>query len=336
MIALCTVLCGGESCVDMADFAEEKEPFLREFLSLDNGLPSHDTFSRVFRALEPEQFRRCFQDFMGRFAETCQGVIAIDGKVLRRSFDTASAKSSLHMVSAWGCEQRLVLGQIATDAKSNEITAVPKLLEMLSLKGCIVSVDALNCQREIARQIVDQGGDYALALKGNQGTLHDDVRMFLDDPATTAITIATTVDGDHGRIETRTSTISTAVDWLQEDHRWPGLKAIGKIVRTREIGAKTTMETAYYLLSTPMTAARFGQVVRAHWAVENSLHWTLDVIMNEDQARNRLDHGPNNLAVLRHMALNILNARKSKISNRRKIKRAGWSNAFLANLLAQI
>ena len=336
MIALCTVLCGGESCVDMADFAEEKEPFLREFLSLDNGLPSHDTFSRVFRALEPEQFRRCFQDFMGRFAATCQGVIAIDGKVLRRSFDTASAKSSLHMVSAWGCEQRLVLGQIATDAKSNEITAVPKLLEMLSLKGCIVSVDALNCQREIARQIVDQGGDYALALKGNQGTLHDDVRMFLDDPATTAITTDTTVDGDHGRIETRTSTISTAVDWLQEDHRWPGLKAIGKIVRTREIGAKTTMETAYYLLSTPMTAARFGQVVRAHWAVENSLHWTLDVIMNEDQARNRLDHGPNNLAVLRHMALNILNARKSKISNRRKIKRAGWSNAFLANLLAQI
>ena len=336
MIALCTVLCGGESCVDMADFAEEKEPFLREFLSLDNGLPSHDTFSRVFRALEPEQFRRCFQDFMGRFAATCQGVIAIDGKVLRRSFDTASAKSSLHMVSAWGCEQRLVLGQIATDAKSNEITAVPKLLEMLSLKGCIVSVDALNCQREIARQIVDQGGDYALTLKGNQGTLHDDVRMFLDDPATTAITTDTTVDGDHGRIETRTSTISTAVDWLQEDHRWPGLKAIGKIVRTREIGAKTTMETAYYLLSTPMTAAHFGQVVRAHWAVENSLHWTLDVIMNEDQARNRLDHGPNNLAVLRHMALNILNARKSKISNRRKIKRAGWSNAFLANLLAQI
>jgi len=336
VIALCTVLCGGESCVDMADFAEEKEPFLREFLSLDNGLPSHDTFSRVFRALEPEQFRRCFQDFMGRFAATCQGVIAIDGKVLRRSFDTASAKSSLHMVSAWGCEQRLVLGQIATDAKSNEITAVPKLLEMLSLKGCIVSVDALNCQREIARQIVDQGGDYALALKDNQGTLHDDVRMFLDDPATTAITTDTTVDGDHGRIETRTSTISTAVDWLQEDHRWPGLKAIGKIVRTREIGAKTTMETAYYLLSTPMTAAHFGQVVRAHWAVENSLHWTLDVIMNEDQARNRLDHGPNNLAVLRHMALNILNARKSKISNRRKIKRAGWSNAFLANLLAQI
>ena len=204
VIALCAVLCGGASCVDMADFAEEKEPFLREFLSLDNGLPSHDTFSRVFRALEPEQFRRCFQDFMARFAETCQGVIAIDGKVLRRSFDAASAKSSLHMVSAWGCEQRLVLGQIATDAKSNEITAVPKLLEMLSLKGCIVTVDALNCQRGIARQIVDQGGDYALALKRNQGSLHD-------DPATKAIATDTAIDGGHGRIETRTSTVSTAL-----------------------------------------------------------------------------------------------------------------------------
>jgi predicted transposase YbfD/YdcC len=336
LIALCTVLCGGESCVDMADFAEEKETFLREFLSLENGLPSHDTFSRVFRALEPEQFRRCFQDFMGRFAETCEGIIAIDGKVLRRSFDTASAKSSLHMVSAWGCEQRLVLGQIATDLKSNEITAVPKLLEMLSLKGCIVTVDALNCQRTIARQIIDQGGDYALALKGNQSTLHDDVRMFLDDPATDAIAVKTTVDADHGRIETRTSTISTAIGWLQDNHQWPGLKAIGKIVRTRETATKTTTETAYYLLSTAMPAERFGHVVRAHWAVENRLHWTLDVVMNEDQARNRLDNGPNNLAVLRHMALNILNAKKSKISNRRKIKRAGWSNDFLANLLAQI
>ncbi len=336
LIALCTVLCGGESCVDMADFAEEKEAFLREFLILSNGLPSHDTFSRVFRALEPEQFRACFQTFMTRFSETCQGVIAIDGKVLRRSFDTARGKSALHMVSAWGCEQRLVLGQIATDAKSNEITAVPKLLEMLSLKGCVVTVDALNCQRKIARQIVDQGGDYVLALKGNQGTLHDDVRLFLDDPHSEKTTAPPAVEGDHGRIETRVATVSTAIDWLQELHQWPGLKAIGKIVRTRETGSKITTETAYYLLSTEMTAERFGDVAKAHWAVENSLHWVLDVTMNEDQTRNRLDNGPNNLAVLRHMALNILNSRKSKISTRRKIKRAGWNNAFLADLLAQI
>jgi predicted transposase YbfD/YdcC len=336
LIALCAVLCGGETCVDMADFAEEKEAFLREFLILNNGLPSHDTFSRVFRALEPEQFRACFQTFMTRFSETCQGVIAIDGKVLRRSFDTASAKSALHMVSAWGCEQRLVLGQIATDAKSNEITAVPKLLEMLSLKGCVVTADALNCQRDIARQIVDQGGDYALALKGNQGTLHDDVRLFLDDPRSEKTTAPPAVEGDHGRIETRVATVSTAIDWLQEHHQWPGLKAIGKIVRTREIGAKITTETAYYLLSAEMTAERFADVASAHWAVENSLHWVLDVTMNEDQTRNRLDNGPNNLAVLRHMAINILNSQKSKISTRRKIKRSGWNNAFLASLLAQI
>ena len=336
LIALCAVLCGGETCVDMADFAEEKEAFLREFLILNNGLPSHDTFSRVFRALEPEQFRACFQTFMTRFSETCQGVIAIDGKVLRRSFDTASAKSALHMVSAWGCEQRLVLGQIATDAKSNEITAVPKLLEMLSLKGCVVTADALNCQRDIARQIVDQGGDYALALKGNQGTLHDDVRLFLDDPRSEKTTAPPAVEGDHGRIETRVATVSTAIDWLQEHHQWPGLKAIGKIVRTREIGAKITTETAYYLLSAEMTAERFVDVASAHWAVENSLHWVLDVTMNEDQTRNRLDNGPNNLAVLRHMAINILNSQKSKISTRRKIKRSGWNNAFLASLLAQI
>ena len=194
----------------------------------------------------------------------------------------------------------------------------------------------LNCQREIARQIIDQGGDYALALKGNQGTLHDDVRLFLDDPRSEKTTASPAVEGDHGRIETRVATVSTAIDWLQEHHQWPGLKAIGKIVRTRETGSKITTETAYYLLSAEMTAERFGDVARAHWAVENSLHWVLDVTMNEDQTRNRLDNGPNNLAVLRHMALNILNSQKSKVSTRRKIKRAGWNNAFLAGLLAQI
>src|SRR3954451_22989982 len=184
MIALCTVLCGGQSAVDMAEVAEDKEAFLRGFLTLEHGPPSHDTFSRVLRLLDPDQFRACFQRFMARFAEAAQGVVAIDGKVLRRSFDAASGKSALQMVTAWGCDQRLVLAQIATDAKSNEITAVPRLLEMLSLKGTIVTVDALNCQRDIARQIVDQDGDYVLALKGNQGTLHNDVRLFLDDPET--------------------------------------------------------------------------------------------------------------------------------------------------------
>ena len=337
VIAFCTVLSGGQTAVDMQDFARAKEDFLRGFLTLKNGLPSHDTFSRLFRALDPDQFRACFQQFMGRFAQTCQGVIAIDGKVLRRSFDTASAKSALHMVSAWGCEQRLVLAQIATDAKSNEITAVPELLKMLSLKGCIVTTDALNCQRGIAQDIVDQGGDYALALKGNQGTLHADVSLFLDDPelaAAPTTTTHTTVDGDHGRIETRTATVSTDIAWLQADHQWPGLAAIGKIVRTREFKTKTTTETAYYLLSTTLSAERFGEVVRSHWGVENRVHWRLDVVMNEDQMRNRLGNGPHNLAILRHMVINLIQKDTTKGSLRRKLNRAGWDNGFLAKLLA--
>ena len=213
IIAFCAVLCGGQGAVDMALFAKSKEGYLRGFLELANGLPSHDTFSRLFRRLEPDQFRAVFQRFMAKFSTQCQGVIAIDGKVLRRSFDKASGKSPLHMVSAWGCEQRLVMAQIATDVKSNEITAVPKLLEMLSLKGTIVTVDALNCQRAIAEQIVKQGGDYALALKGNQGSLHDDVRLYLDDPACHAAVSKPDVDADHGRIETRTAAVSTDIAW---------------------------------------------------------------------------------------------------------------------------
>lgn len=336
MIALCTVLSGGQGAVDMALFAKSKETFLRGFLKLENGPPSHDTFSRLFRLLDPAQFGAVFQRFMARFSKGVEGVVAIDGKVLRRSFDRASAKSPLHMVSAWGCEQRLVLAQIATEAKSNEITAVPKLLEMLSLKGAIVTTDALNCQRDIARQIKDRGGDYALALKANQGMLHDDVRRFLDDPASKVVTAKPTVDADHGRIETRAATVSTDIDWLQADHRWPGLVAIGKVVRIRETAAKTTTETAYYLLSTPLSPERLNHVVRSHWGVENRLHWRLDVVMNEDQDRSRLGHGPNNLAVLRHMAINIIQKDPSKGSLRGKIKRAGWDDAYLAQLLALV
>jgi predicted transposase YbfD/YdcC len=336
IIALCTVLCGGEDCTDMAEFARTKLEFLRGFLKLEHGAPSHDTFSRLFRLLDPEQFRACFQRFMARFAEACQGVVAIDGKVLRRSFDKASGKSALHMVSAWGCEQRLVLGQIATDAKSNEITAVPKLLRLLSLEGSVVTVDALNCQREIAQQIIDQKADYLMALKGNQGTLHDDVRIFLDDPQTKLAISASTVDGDHGRIETRTAMLSTDISWLQEDHRWPGLAAIGKVIRVRETADATTTETAYYLLSRPMAPERFGEVVRAHWAIENRLHWCLDVTMNEDQGRSRMDHAPQNLAVLRHMALNLVRRETSKGSLRKKLRRAAWSDSFLTKVLAQV
>ncbi len=352
MIALCAVRCGGQGAVDMALFAKAKEPFLRGFLKLANGVPSHDTFSRLFRQLDPDQFRAAFQRFMTKFSEPCQGVLAIDGKVLRRAFDRASGKSALHMVSAWGCDQRLVRAQIATDAKSNEITAVPKLLATLSLRGPIVTADALNCQRTIpssgysngfavgtlaslAQQIVDQGGDYALALKGNQGTLHDDVVRFLGDPASPFTTAKPDVDADHGRIETRTATISTDIGWLQDNHRWPGLKALGKVGRIRETPAGTSTETASYLLSTALSPERFNEVVRQHWGVENRLHWRLDVVMNEDQDRIRLGNGPQNLAVLRHMALNAMQKEGSRGSLRGKLKRAGWDNAYLTRPLAQ-
>jgi predicted transposase YbfD/YdcC len=333
LIALCTVLCGGQTAVDMAEFAEAKEEFLREFLTLANGLPSHDTFSRVFRLLDPEQFSGCFGRFMARFAAE-HGVIAIDGKVSRRSFDRASGKSALHMVSAWGCEERLVLAQVATDTKSNEITAVPKLLAMLSLGGSIVTVDALNCQRAIAQQIIDQGGDYALALKGNQGNLHADIRDFLDDPATPSQSSGALTEADHGRIETRTAIVSDDIAWLEENHSWPGLAAIGKVTRSREMNGNTTSETAYYLLSTKMMPERFARIVRSHWAIENSLHWCLDVIMNEDQARARMDNAPHNLAVLRHLALNAVRNDPAKGSLRVKLKRAAWSNDYLVKLLA--
>jgi predicted transposase YbfD/YdcC len=335
MIALCAVLCGAEDCSDMALFGRAKEAFFREFLSLRHGIPSHDTFSRVFRLLDPVKFHACFLVFMRKFSETIQGVIAIDGKTLRRSFDRASGKSALHLVSAWAAEQRLVLGQLAVDDKSNEITAVPKLLELLSLKGTIVTVDALNCQRAIADQIVKQGGDYALALKGNQQAMHAEVRLFLDDPAFVPDSVHTATDGDHGRIETRTSAVSTDIAWLQEQQQWPGLAAIGKVTRIREANGKAAVETAYYLLSAPLSAERFHEIVRYHWGIENSLHWVLDVTMNEDQSRNRKDHSAENLALLRRLALNLAKLEPSKGSMKGKLKQAGWDNSFLAKLLAQ-
>ena len=270
---------------------------------------------------------------MGQFSEQLQGVVAIDGKVLRRSFDAASGKSALHMVSAWGSEQRLVLAQIATDAKSNEITAVPQLLKLLSLKGTIVTVDALNCQRSIAEQIVEQKGDYALALKANQESLHDDVALLLNDPDAPQTTMLPQVEAGHGRIETRTATVSTEIEWLQQQHQWPGLQAVGKVERIRETAGKTTTETAYYLLSKPLTPQQLNEVARQHWGVENSLHWRLDVVMNEDQQRTRMGNGPHNLAVLRHMAINAMQKEGSKGSLRGKFKRAGWDDAFLYRLL---
>ena len=334
VIAVCTLLCGGETCTDMALFGRAKREFLESFLKLGNGIPSHDTFSRVFRLLDPEAFHTWFLGFMHRFAEGCQGVVALDGKTLRRSYDRAEGSSPLHLVSAWAAEQRLVLGQLAVEGKSNEITAVPKLLELLSLAGTVVTADAMHCQRQVAQQVIEQAADYVLALKANQGTLNEDVRLLLDAPATPTVEAAHS-NKWHGRVETRTAWVSDDVAWLQEVHGWPGLKAVGKVEARRHREGRTTTETRYYLLSQAFTPKRFSEIVRSHWGIENELHWRLDVVFNEDQARNRKGHCAENLALLRKLALNLARLEPGKGSMRGKLKRAGWDNAFLATMLAQ-
>jgi len=336
MIALCAVLSGGRTAVDMAVFAEAKQDFLGRFLHLKNGVPSHDTFSRLFSRLDPDQFRTCFQKFVARFGETCSGVIAIDGKTLCRTSDPHRTRSALHMISAWCCDNRLVLAQIATDDKSHESAAVLKLLAFLSLRGTIVTTDALNCQRDIAREIVERGGDYALALKGNHRALHADVSLLFEDPKWESGDKHSTVDSDHGRIETRTSMVCSEIEGLQKRHRWPGLAAIAKVIRTRDTTSKATTESAYYLLSSALSPERLGQVARSHWGVENRLHWVLNAVMNEGRTRNRNDNSAYNLAILRHMALNLMQRDRSPVSLRSKFNLAAWKDEFLVELLSPI
>jgi predicted transposase YbfD/YdcC len=276
---------------------------------------------------------------VARFSEASTGVIAIDGKVLRRPVDPAHPGSALHMISAWCCDTRLVLAQIATTAKTKESTAVVQLLEMLALNGRIVTTDALNCQRDIGQRIIEQGGDYVLALKGNHKALHADVVRFFADPRHDRALSHATRDNNHGRIETRRSLVSSDIGRLQSRYQWPGLAAVGRVIRTRrtivEAAPRTTTETAYYLLSTPLSAERLGEAVRSHWGVENRLHWILNVVMNEDQVRSRRDNSPYNLAILRHMALNLMHKDRSKVSLRGKFNLAAWRDDFLVKLLAQ-
>ena len=257
----------------MALFGEAKTPLLRRFMRLPGGIPSHDTFSRLFRLLDLKAFEACFGRFVAAFAAGVEEVVAIDGKAARRSFDRRAGARPLHLVSAWACEQRLVLGQCRVDGHSNEITALPELLALLALDDCTVTADAMHCQKATARAILVRGGDYVLALKTNQPTLLDDARLLLDDPAAPKDDIAETVDGDHGRIETRLAEIVHDVAWLAEAHGWPGLQAIGKITAIREIDGQATTATRDYLPSCRLGAARFAEIARMHWQIENRLHW---------------------------------------------------------------
>lgn len=341
-IAVCTMISGGEGFTDMEAFGEAKEQCLRKYLELPYGIPSHDTFRRLFSILDPEAFSECFTRWSQALHEATNGeVIALDGKTIRHSFDTLSGQGALHMVSAWACENGLALAQVKVDEKSNEITAIPKLLDMIDVKGRIITTDAMGCQKDIAKKIVEKKGDYVLCLKGNQESLHDEVKFFFEECRDAKYQDVEyryfeTVEKDHGRIEIRRCWVveEDAIRWLERDDQWPGLASIAAIEGERKIGAKTTLETRYFISSLTGSAHKVANAAREHWAIENSLHHVLDVTFNEDKSRIRKDNAPENLAILRKIALNAVKREKTqKGSVRGRVKKAGWDNSYLEQVL---
>ena len=340
VITLCATICGADDWVAVARFGRAKRKWFRGFLTLRHGVPSHDTFGRVFAALDPEAFKTAFLAWVQTVATHLPGeVIAVDGKTLRRTFDTAADKAAIHMVSAWATGQGLCLGQIKTEAKSNEITAIPKLLEVLALTGRVVTIDAMGCQTAIARTIQKKGADYVLSLKGNQTRLHADIALFFADAQAHGFrdlrhTTAETVDGDHGRIEVRRAWATDDLVWLADRRRWPGLRSVLRVDSERTIGEHTTYETRFFISSLAPDAAHLARIVRSHWAIENGLHWVLDVAMHQDQTRIRTGHAPENLAILHHIALNLLKQeRTEKLGIKNKRLAAGWDHDYLLRVI---
>ena len=346
VIAICTLLCAGESFNDMEDFGKAKEDWFKTFLGLRNGIPSHDTFNRLFAALDPQAFLDCFVRWtQGLRAAVAQEIVALDGKALRRALN--ADQSIKCVVSAWAESNSLVLGQLKVSDKSNEITALPELLRVLELAGCIVTVDAMGTQKKIAQEIIEADADYVLALKGNHETVHQEVKSFLEatvaetqsgpvNPSKAAVQLAMheTVEKDHGRIETRRYYQSADLDWFADRAKWEGLKSVGMVEAIREIGAQRTVERRYYLSSLPLGVETFARAVRGHWGVENKLHWVLDVQMREDQSRARAGYAAENLATLRRLALNLLKREKTKKRGiRGKQLNASWDHAYLLRLL---
>lgn len=343
-IALCGVICGAESWVQVELFGKSKRGWFAGFLKLPEGIPSHDTFGRVFAALDPEAFERCFLDWAAHVAEDLAGeVVPIDGKTLRRSFDRAGGKNALHLISAWASQTGLVLGQVATDDKSNEITAIPRLLKLLNLRGATVTIDAMGCQAQIAGQIIKQEGDYVLAVKDNQATLHQEVQRVMDEACTAPGTLESrpvdyheTIEKGHGRIEVRRVWCTDRVNWLHDQDHWPALATLTRVESRRTIGDKTTTERRHYISSLAgASAKRMAHVIRQHWGIENGLHWVLDMSFDEDRCRMRQGNAARNMALLRKIALNLLkqdNTVKAGIQSKRL--KAGWDDQYRIKILA--
>jgi predicted transposase YbfD/YdcC len=337
LLCLMAVLAGAECFTEIALFGVKKLTLLRRFRPFKDGTPAHDHLGDILASLDAGQFQRCFVAWVAALTGVPADVVAIDGKTVRRS-GRKGAKAAIHMVSAFAARQRLVLGQVKVAEKSNEIIAIPRLLDMLAIEGAIVTIDAMGCQRDIARKVLDKKADYLLALKGNQTSLSKDVDLFINEQKTkgfsdTTISQHTTIDGDHGRIETRTTTVIRDVAWLRERHDWPGLNAIVMVESTRETSGKVERETRFYITSLMLLAHLLGPIVRSHWAIENSLHWVMDMVFRDDECRVRTNNAPANFTAIKHMAQNLLRMAKSKESIRGRRKAAGWDDDFLASLV---
>jgi predicted transposase YbfD/YdcC len=341
LLLLCGTLAGADDFVEIALWGEEHLAFLRRFLPYRHGIPSHDTLGAVIAALDPELFQACFTGWVEGLRAAEPDLIAIDGKTSRRTHARSKGRDPLHLVSAWATRQRLVLGQEAVGGKSNEIAAIPLLLERLALEGALVTIDAIGAQTGIAATILRRGGDYLLALKGNRPATFADVETFFADPPPGAVETCTTTDGDHGRIEVRRHAVCREVGWLLSDRHYPGevafpgLAMIGMVERETERDGKRTRERRYYLGSIPLDAATFARAVRGHWGIENRLHWVLDVVFRDDLARLRSGHGPANMAVVKHMAINLLRCAEPATSLKNRRKRAGWNTGYLEVLIRQ-
>jgi predicted transposase YbfD/YdcC len=341
IIALLAMICVGEGWEDMEEFGKAKKEWLGSFLDLRHGIPSADTFRRVLSALNPKAFTACFTAWVQALSAGTSGkLIAIDGKTVRHSFDRATGRKALHVVSAWIAENRLTLGQVATEEKSNEITAIPQLLEMLDIRGATVTVDAMGCQRAIAEKIIAQDADYVMGLKGNQGTAHKEVAAFFADAHANDFrdvehTFHETVDGsEHGRLEVRRVWASQDLGWFADLPKWKNLSSIIMIESERTVGAETSLERRYYWSSHGVGAESFAAMIRGHWGIENQLHWCLDVGFREDESRIRTDHGTENIALLRNVAMNLAESERShKRGIQAKRKLACWNEAYLLKLL---